>query len=182
MNRALRSRSGEPSCSPTNLMTGGFTSSAGRECFLLNQNIENQDETRSLIISELGPVDDSNPRGCFFSRVCHLVMSSPIFHLLMRWAMWWGVGPLSTKETFGGQHFSPKTGQIFDRSTAHAPGSSTGRMRLVANIGRTCMVRTLWVPEILAREFRKFWHVLQPLARPLLSSGDGYARRFHRGG
>ena len=37
-----------------------------------------------------------NPRGCFFSRVCHLVMSSPIFHLLMMWAMWWGFVLLST--------------------------------------------------------------------------------------
>jgi len=40
----------------------------------------------------------------------------------------------------------------------------------------------LWVPEILAREFRKFWHVLEQPARPLLSSGDAYAMRAHRGG
>ena len=39
----------------------------------------------------------------------------------------------------------------------------------------------MWVPEILAREFRKFWHVLRQWARPLLSSGDGCARRVHRG-
>jgi len=38
----------------------------------------------------------------------------------------------------------------------------------------------LWVPEILAREFRKFWHVLLQPARPRLSSGDGCAPRAHR--
>jgi hypothetical protein len=40
----------------------------------------------------------------------------------------------------------------------------------------------VWVPEILAREFRKFWHVLLQPARPPLSSGDGCAPRAHRGG
>ncbi len=40
----------------------------------------------------------------------------------------------------------------------------------------------MWVPEILAREFRKFWHVLLQPARPPLSSGDGCAPRAHRGG
>ena len=44
------------------------------------------------------------------------------------------------------------------------------------------LIAQVWVPEILAREFRKFWHVLLDPARPLLSSSDGCGPRAHRGG
>jgi len=65
-------------------------------------------------------------------------------------------------------------GQIYD---------ATGRHRdAIEEYIKAQEVFGLWVPEILAREFRKFWHVLQPTARSLLSSGDGCARRVHRGG
>ena len=48
--------------------------------------------------------------------------------------------------------------------------------------GEMRVIKKVWVPEILARQFRKFWHVLQQAARPFLSSGDGCATRAHRGG
>jgi hypothetical protein len=57
-----------------------------------------------------------------------------------------------------------------------------GAVGVCLNLSQKELNRIVWVPEILARQFRKFWHVLLHLARPLLSSGDGCARRFHRGG
>src|SRR6267378_2443276 len=40
----------------------------------------------------------------------------------------------------------------------------------------------VWVPEILARQFRKFWHVVLQPARPALSSDDACDPRVHRDG
>ena len=60
-----------------------------------------------------------------------------------------------------------------------AKGYLIGKRVSATSIG-FCYV--LWVPEILARQFRKFWHVLEQAARPPLSSGDGCATRAHRGG
>ena len=61
----------------------------------------------------------------------------------------------------------------------HANVSTT--LNLYAQSVNSSMVE-VWVPEILAREFRKFWHVLLQPARPPLSSGDACAPRAHRGG
>jgi len=50
------------------------------------------------------------------------------------------------------------------------------------NTTQRILLLLVWVPEILAREFRKFWHVLLPAARPPLNLGDASAPRAHRDG